>query len=336
MNSPNYCTLFDSYYLSRGLALYESLSNTHDDFCLYIFAFDDRSKDFLDQMKLDRAVIIGLKEFEDEELLRVKSTRTKAEYYFTCTPSVIKYSIEKYNLPSCTYLDADLFFYSNSYPVFEELSSYDVGLSPHNYSAAYDMSKDSGKYCVQFVYFKNTPNGMEPLRWWRNECIKWCYARIEDGKYGDQKYLDSFPILFKNVHDIKHTGIGVAPWNIQNFGFSIDQNKIAICNNNIKEVVIFYHYQNLKIDFVKKTIHLGKWYDISDQVIKLFYLPYIERLLHFENIIRSTNLRILDFKIIKENRLNIYTFSVLHKLIRGNKVIRMVYNSMNKLLQRSK
>lgn len=336
MKGPNYCTLFDFYYLSRGLALYESLCNVHDEFCLYIVAFDERTKDFLLRMRLDRAVIISLQDFEDEELLKIKSTRTKTEYYFTCTPSVIKYSIEKYNLPFCTYLDADLYFYSNPQPVFEELTNYQVGLSPHNYSPSYDMSKDSGKYCVQFVYFKNTPEGLGPLEWWRNECIKWCYARVENGKHGDQKYLESLPILFKDIHDISHPGIGVAPWNIQSFNFSSSQNKIIIKNDETESFVIFYHYQNLKIDFPNKKIELGRWYDISDEVIEIFYKPYIDRLLYFENFISGTNFKTQDFKLIKENKLRIHLFFVLHKIIHGNKLVRSLYNLLNKWLRRPK
>ena len=329
MSGPNYCTLFDHYYLSRGLALYESLCKVHDEFYLYIVAFDDYSRDFLLKMKLDRAVIIGLDEFEDEELLKVKPTRTKAEYCFTCTPSVIKYTIEKYNLPSCTYLDADIYFYSTPLPVFKELSSFPVGLTPHNYSPSYDMSKDSGKYCVQFVYFKDTQDGMVPLNWWRNECIKWCYARVEDGKYGDQKYLDSFPKLFENVHDITHPGIGVAPWNIRSFNFISRDNKIIIRNNMIEDVVIFYHYQHLKVDFRKKVIRLGKWYDFSDDVIELFYKPYIERLIYFENIIRNSNFKILDFKLIKDNRFQLFFFFTVQKLFSGNRLVRTLYNKVN-------
>jgi len=66
----NFCTLFDTNYLSRGVALYRSLENVCEDFHLYIFAFDNTCLDILNKMNLNKATIISLKEFEDDKLLR--------------------------------------------------------------------------------------------------------------------------------------------------------------------------------------------------------------------------------------------------------------------------
>ena len=32
--------------------------------------------------------------------------------------------------------------------------------------------------------------GLKALKWWRDRCLEWCYARIEDGKFGDQFYIE--------------------------------------------------------------------------------------------------------------------------------------------------
>src|ERR1035437_8426146 len=119
----NFCTLFDSNYFTRGVALYYSLEKNCPDFHLFIFAFDPRTYDLLKGMALNKATIISLKEFEDDDLLRIKLSRSIAEYCWTCTSSTILYVLEKSNVESCTYLDADLFFYSSPKPIFEEMGS---------------------------------------------------------------------------------------------------------------------------------------------------------------------------------------------------------------------
>ena len=166
-----YCTLFDSNYLTRGLAMYESLKEHSNEFHLYVFAFDDRSYDLLNRLNYENITIISLSEFEDEELLRVKGDRTAAEYCWTCTPSIIKYSIETYNLDSCTYLDADLYFFSNPSVLIEEMSEKSVLITEHRYTPTYDQSATSGIYCVQFMTFKNNVSGLKVLNWWRDACM---------------------------------------------------------------------------------------------------------------------------------------------------------------------
>ena len=90
--------------------MYESLNDHSPDFNLYIFAFDDLTYEILLNLNLNNVTVVSNNEFETEELKEIKKARSKAEYCWTCTPSVISYVIEKYNVPDCTYLDSDLFF----------------------------------------------------------------------------------------------------------------------------------------------------------------------------------------------------------------------------------
>lgn len=215
----NFCTYFDSNYLLRGLAMYYSLIKHCPDCYLYIFAFDDKCLKTLLILNLPRVIVISLEKFEDKQLLSVKPTRSKAEYCWTCTPSTILYCLKKFNLESCTYLDADLMFFDSPQILLNELGNDSVLITEHRYHPEHDKTSYSGKYCVQFMTFKNNSMGLKVLTWWRESCLDWCYARFEDGKFGDQKYLDGWLKRFEGIKVLQNHGGGVAPWNVLNYDF---------------------------------------------------------------------------------------------------------------------
>ena len=274
----NFCTLFDSNYLTRGLVMYESLRQHCHDFHLYIFPFDSTSYNILESLKLENVTLIPLSEFENEELLRVKSTRTNAEYCWTATSSTILYVLEKFKAPDCTYIDADLFFYSNPKVLIDEMGNNSILITEHHYSPEYVKSLIFGKYCVQFITFRSDVNGLTALRWWRKACIEWCYNREEDRKFGDQKYLDDWTQRFEGVHDLQHFGGGVAPWNVQQYEFQSSNEKFIGKEKSSGKVfdLVFYHFHYVRT-YNNGTVDLGNFI-LSDDVIKLFYRPYLRLL----------------------------------------------------------
>lgn len=274
----NFCTLFDSNFLVYGLALYESLKKQCNDFHLYVFAFDDECYNKLIELNLLNLTVISLNEFEDQQLLEIKPSRTKGEYCWTCTPSIILYCLNKYNLEICTYLDSDTYFYNDPTILVSEIKDNDVIITEHRYTPEYDRAKDAGIYCVQFMTFKNTSNGLTVLNWWRTECIKWCFARHEDGKFGDQKYLDDWTERFEGIHVLKNLGGGVAPWNIQQYKLIDNRRLINKKNHQIFDLV-FYHFHDIKLHkYQLKYINLFS-YNKTYHVFSLIYFPYIKHLI---------------------------------------------------------
>jgi len=281
--------------------MYESLEMYCKDFHLYIFAFDEQSYQLLNKRNLKYATIISLDEFENEKLLSVKEGRTKGEYCWTSTSSTIKYCLDNYNLNSCTYLDADLYFFADPKVLLDEVKDGSTLITEHRYTKKYDQSKSSGKYCVQFITFHNNSNSLKILNWWVDACIDWCYAKAEDGKFGDQKYLDNWKDAFSNVHELEHLGGGVAPWNVQQYNFyKKDGIRYGIDIKSKKEFdLIFFHFHDLKF-LEDSKINLGL-YSLNSNVLELIYKPYI---IHLDKINSEYNKKIIkQNKIVKTNSL---------------------------------
>lgn len=290
LETKYFVTLFNSNYMSRGLVMYESLKKEMEHFHLYIVAFDEQTYLKLSGWKLDNVTVISLEEFEDEELLRVKKERTATEYCWTCSSKSILYVLKHFNVPECTYVDADLCFFSNPIVLLKELGEDDsVLLTAHRYSSYCDQERTSGKYCVQFITFKNSEQGMRVLRWWTEKCIEWCFAVMEKTRFGDQKYLDYFHEKFEGVHDLEHIGGGVAPWNVSQYSFWQENGKIYMKEKETgkKAALVFFHFHSF-IFYNKDVVHLAdNKYRIPDTAVTCIYKKYIR---YTEEICRKYHL----------------------------------------------
>ena len=285
----NFCTLFDSNYLTRGLALHESLMEVCPSFHLYVVAFNDDCYNYLQNAEIKNLTPISLHEFEDDKLLSVKQGRSPAEYCWTCTPSIILFCLNTFDLHSCIYIDADMLFYHNPQVLLDEMVSGSILISEHRYSRDYDVSDTHGIYCVQFMYFRNDEIGRNALEWWRDRCIEWCYNFLEDGKFGDQKYLDDWTKRFPGVHVMQHPGGGIAPWNLQQFRFEKKGQQVIITDKktNQKSPLVFFHFHGLKFFSDGLVSYSGPLYEMDNEVKTVLYIPYVKRLLQLEKQLKE-------------------------------------------------
>jgi hypothetical protein len=275
-----FCTYFDHRYLAQGLALYRSLRRYCPSFQLWVLCLDRLCYEALTQLRLPDVELISLDEFEgdDAALLRAKTNRSLVEYYFTCTPAFLLFILEhSLAISLLTYLDADLFFFADPAPVFDELRAASIGIIAHRFPRKLRHLEAHGLYNVGWVTFRRDDHGLDCLRWWRERCLEWCYDRVEGGRFADQKYLDDWPVRFSGTVVLQHKGANLAPWNVANYAIRNAGGRIWVDG----QPLVFFHFHGLK------PIR-GGWFDtnlwkyrarLSASAKRCIYVPYIQALL---------------------------------------------------------
>ena len=281
-----FCTIFDSFYLDKGLALYRSLVRVSDSFKLYIYAFDDKVYNVLLCMELKRVILLRNKDLESAYpvLNELKKERSKAEYCWTCTPVSVEYILDHYKEEACTYIDSDLYFFADPQILFNEIreAGANIVITPHRFSNSLKgkrMQKRSGKYCVEFNYFDQSDNSRSALCWWKERCFEWCYHIYENDRMGDQKYLEKFPLFFKGVHELENLGGGVAPWNLSQYKYAEGNSvslKLRELSTEKKFEIIFFHFQSMR--YINENFIIIRSGTHSKKTKAAIYEPYLREL----------------------------------------------------------
>ncbi len=240
-----FCTLFDANYLIKGLAMLRSLRQHCDEAIVYVLCMDDQTQVLLEKLDLPHVRCISLAEMETPDLLEVKPGRNVAEYCWTLSPCLPWHVLQHHpEVDAITYLDADLYFYSSPKPIFDEIGDASVAIIEHRFPPQFKHMEVRGRFCVEWVSFRRDNEGMACLKRWRDQCIEWCFYRLEENRMGDQKYLDAWPRDFSSVHIIEHLGAGVAPWNFGQYRFGQRDNGMLTVND---DPLIFYHFHQFQL-----------------------------------------------------------------------------------------
>jgi hypothetical protein len=202
---------------------------------------------------------------QTDELRSVKGGRTIGEYCWTLTPFAPRFvfaadaSVER-----VTYIDADVWFRKHPRPLIDafEASGKQVLITDHGYAPEYDQSAVSGQYCVQYMTFSR--GGESVRKWWEARCLEWCFARVEDGRFGDQRYLDDWPERFADdvyVLRDKESELVLAPWNATRFPYGN---------------AVLYHFHGLRL-ISRERVEMGD-YLLPKPIRENVYQPYLSDL----------------------------------------------------------
>ena len=258
--TEHFVTLFDSTFLPNGLALHKSLMRTISDFHLWVICLDETTERAITQLNLNNVSAIPQASVETPELLAVKETRSIAEYCWTLTPFSVDFVFERApQAERVTYLDADVWFTKSPDLILQEMGSADSLITPHAYSPEYATNIKFGIYCVQFMPFTRS-GSIEIRRDWQTKCLDWCYAVDEPGRFGDQKYLNTWTQQFpENVRVLDAVERTQAPWNAVSF----DSDK-----------AVLYHFHRLRLASTTRAF-VGT-YRLPRKTVRTLYRPYLQ------------------------------------------------------------
>jgi hypothetical protein len=274
-----FCTYCDRWYAARLICLYESLVAQGEDFHLSVLCFDADTEAVVSAQMADNflAIPLGALLAADSDYAAVRGRRTAVEFYFTATPVLVRYCLNRQpDSRQMTYLDSDLFFFAPTSAIFREQGNAAVGIVSHRFPPRLAELSKWGTYNVAWVSFRRDQDGLACLEWWRERCLEWCHDYIDQGRFADQGYLDEFPQRFARVHVLNHSGINAAPWNMDGVQVIEKQDQIHVNGGRL----LFYHFQGIR-ELLPGWFESGfRSYraNLSEEMRELIYLPYLKKL----------------------------------------------------------
>ena len=268
----------------------------------------------LREMNFSNVILIDSNKIEKfyPILKKAKNNRSEVEYFFTFSPVICKYIFENFeNIKRLTYLDSDLYFFRSPNIIFQEIGNSSIAIIEHRFSWSTKSNIKFGKYNVGWITFSKDVQGIECLDSWFNDCINWCYQKVEANRYADQKYLDNWPHQYTNLKIIKNKGANLAPWNLSNYNLEKKNKKIYVDQDEL----VFYHFANINhLGGGKFKTNLSRVFVRTKGIVKdSIYIPYLENLHQNLNIIDNI---IESKKNLKHNFFFINILATLSRKIR--------------------
>ena len=242
----HFCTYFDHRYAPKGLAMWRSLKHHLPEATLHILCLTDACFEILQACRLRDVELYRLVDIEraNPALVVARSNRSLFEYYFSLTPCLPLHVWHVHSdINRITYVDADVLFFASPRPVFDEIGGSSIGIIEHRFPPHLADLNKYGRFNVGWLTFRRDHTAISCLETWRSQCLEWCYDRLEDGRFAEQKYLDTWPHTVPGLRIVQHKGANVAPWNLASFTLALAEGDLTLDG----EPLLFFHAHGFQL-----------------------------------------------------------------------------------------
>jgi len=245
-------TICSTNFMAKALSLRESYLQFHPESDFYILIVDKRHERFqilAPDIQVLWAEDIGIKNFSHYAMkFDILELNTNVK------PFILSSLLEHYS--KVLYLDPDIYFYGTLEPVFNELLSHAIVITPHTLTPIMDGKRPSdndmirfGAYNLGFIGVAKCDEAFKFLSWWSSRCLELGFYEPQRGLAVDQKWIDLGPAFFPGMKILRDPGFNVAFWNLHERVIS-NRNGVWLVNEDC--LLRFFHFSSFNANLPHK------------------------------------------------------------------------------------
>lgn len=242
-------TLCSNNYLAQAKTLMDSVHKFNPEVILIIGLVDELHTE-VDYSFFNPIIIVPVREIGLSSLDELCSKYNIIELNTAVKASYFKYLSNLYGSEIIIYLDPDTKIFTSLEGAFSELETCDFLITPHiltpiphdGFSPQENLFLNHGIYNLGFIALKTrSQNVVDFLNWWEERTLTLGYARLAEGLFVDQLWINLVPLLFSKVKIIDVYGYNMGPWNLHEREII---NQTGAYKLNDGSPLFFYHFSS--------------------------------------------------------------------------------------------
>lgn len=210
-------TICAANFLGKALTLRKSFLALHPESDFYVLMVEKKNNRVIERAPDVR--ILWAEDLGIEGFLHYAFKFDVIELSTNVKASILRWLLSSYD--KVLYLDPDICLYADLHPVFEDLASCPIAVTPHALTPVMDGRNPCdidflrfGAFNLGFIGVSKCAEAFAFLDWWSQRCLQYGYYEPQLGLAVDQKWIDLVPAFFPGTKILRDPGLNVAFWNL--------------------------------------------------------------------------------------------------------------------------
>lgn len=261
------CTIVSKNYFAYARTLYYSFKQHNPDAQFFVLLVDENNDDIdfsQEPFEVIEASSLNIPDFKQAAFkFDIMELNTNVK------PSFLKYLLKDRGFTKLLYLDPDILIFQELSEVYNQLSTYNIVVTPHCTSPINDNLRpaeqdflQSGIFNLGFIGVSNSQEALRFLDWWEQRCLTLGFAEPQMGLFVDQKWVNFAPCFFDKVLILKHHGYNMAYWNLHERSLELKNGQWTV---NGELPLVFYHFSGILSDDRQQISRHQDRYDLLNR-----------------------------------------------------------------------